>query len=842
MKKNSKIFLNIFTIILFALVLIACNKTVTITEEVLENLVFKNESFEYNGTKHSIYVENEYEKDGVTIKYKNNEKVDPGVYFVIATIEYNDLKVIKQAIMTIEKQKSILEAPSVQSALFTDKNIKLQYTLNNKEQKIIILDENGQKIDLNNITNEGIYLLEVYAEENGYYLESNHINIEFNLYRSLFDIEFNSKEVIANGEEQKIEIEGKLPEGFTVEYKNNTGTEDGIYFAEANIKNEKNEIVETQYAVLKIDNPENPEFKKFLDDFFIEYLEGDQLTVNIFCENPENFGLTNYDAKWYTFDPNVDEDIEDDIKYFEEYLEKLKKFESEKLSDLQEVAYETIYEFLNYYIEYYQIKDVDYMNLIYIDQFGGYVADFGTYMESYSLRTKNDVENIVKYINSTLDAFPSYLQFIELKKQKGFALSDYTIEEMRGYLEDVLEQGEDYYLGDIINNKIDKVTFLTNEEKTVYKNQIKEAIKVSFIPGVKELYDGLSNYIGVVTVEEEGYWATYENGKELFKLELEKLLGINDINIDEYIKELDLALSSSISKVISAQSTIVNNFQITTWEELEALVNEVIIFDGTPDEMIVYLKEFAKNIVPDLKTDPEITIKEMDMASASVSNAVAYYMKSALDNTSNEYITLNPIQLKDSSSNDVLTTLAHEGYPGHLYAYLYSKETNLSNISKIMTSTAHGEGWATYVELALYEYAIANAKDNKSKAVLQYLYSNQLSGFLLETRLDAGIHLEGWNVEDVANYMTEIGYVADGAQDIYNLLIEMPTQYAAYGYGKLFFYNLHEEAKTILGKSYDEVEFNAMLISNGWTSLDILRETYEQYMQIKCYELSIQYN
>lgn len=159
-----------------------------------------------------------------------------------------------------------------------------------------------------------------------------------------------------------------------------------------------------------------------------------------------------------------------------------------------------------------------------------------------------------------------------------------------------------------------------------------------------------------------------------------------------------------------------------------------------------------------------------------------------------------------------------------------------------MTSTAHGEGWATYVELALYEYAIANAKDNKLKEVLQYLYSNQLSGFLLETRLDAGIYLEGWNVEDVANYMTEMGYVADGAQDIYNLLIEMPTQYAAYGYGKLFFYNLHEEAKTILGKSYDEVEFNAMLLSNGWTSLDILKETYEQYMQIKCYELSIQYN
>ena len=77
-----------------------------------------------------------------------------------------------------------------------------------------------------------------------------------------------------------------------------------------------------------------------------------------------------------------------------------------------------------------------------------------------------------------------------------------------------------------------------------------------------------------------------------------------------------------------------------------------------------------------------------------VSNAVAYYMKSALDNTGSEYITLNPVKLGSSTSNDVLGTLAHEGYPGHLYAYVYSKELGLSNIATVMTSTAHGEGWA----------------------------------------------------------------------------------------------------------------------------------------------------
>ena len=73
-----------------------------------------------------------------------------------------------------------------------------------------------------------------------------------------------------------------------------------------------------------------------------------------------------------------------------------------------------------------------------------------------------------------------------------------------------------------------------------------------------------------------------------------------------------------------------------------------------------------------------------------------------------------------------------------------------------MTSTAHGEGWATYVELKLYEYAREVSTDGKFIDVMSYLYHNQLSGFLLETRIDAGIHCEGWKVKDVADYMKSL--------------------------------------------------------------------------------------
>ena len=36
--------------------------------------------------------------------------------------------------------------------------------------------------------------------------------------------------------------------------------------------------------------------------------------------------------------------------------------------------------------------------MFYVDQFGGYVADFGTYMEAYSLRSEQEVKDIVSYV------------------------------------------------------------------------------------------------------------------------------------------------------------------------------------------------------------------------------------------------------------------------------------------------------------------------------------------------------------------------------------------------------------------------------------------------------------
>ena len=846
MLKGFKGILKILVVVIVATFIFACNNNEdekdSITEEMLKALEFKDGTFGYDGEEHSITIENIYEDKGVEIAYANNNKVNPGKYTVTATITYEELKVTKKATLRIEKAESVLEAPATQTFNASCETVKIQYSLNNESQKVItMLDDKGNAITVDKLVKPGVYNIEIYVKENQYYKESNHVKITVTIIESQFDITFESKKEIADGTEKKIEIEGTLPSGYTVEYENNTGTVDGNYYATATIKDSSDKVVETHRAVLIIDNPENEAFQQYLDEFFVEYLEGDQLSVNIFCENPEDFGLEHYDAEWYSYESFGAEEIAHDLQIFKDYLAELEEFKDAKLNDLQESAYETVRKFLQHNIDYYSIEDVFFMEVTYVDQFGGYVADFGTYMEAYSLRTEEEVKDVVSYIESTKTAFPSYLSFVEDKKEKGYPLSDFTITEMRGYLEELLADADNYYLVDFINAKIDNVDFLTDEAKASYKEQVTNGFEDCFFVGVQDLYDGLEQYLGALAKADEGYLKTYENGKTLYELELKKLLGYTEIDFDAYIDELDSELNKAVKKIISAQNTLFSEFNLNSWGELDAVLKKNSIYEGTPEEMVEYLKEFAKTVVPELKTNPNIAIKEMDEASGEVSNAVAYYMKSALDNTSSENITLNPVKLENSTSNDVLGTLAHEGYPGHLYAYVYSKEAGLSNLATIMTSTAHAEGWATYIELKLYDYAKANSDNKGFQAVMNYLYANQLSGFLLETRLDAGIHYQGWGVQEVASYMSEVGYGSGAAQEIHDLLIEMPSQYAAYGYGKLTFMKLHNEAQRILGAYYDEIEFNAMLLSKGWTDLEILEETYDNYMRIKCHECGIVY-
>lgn len=834
----------------FAVTLAACNEEneqgnepVEITRDLLNSLVFENGVFDYDGEVKSIYV-----KDvpaGVEVSYDNNDKVEPGSYTVSAFLSYEKIKVMKSASLTINHLESVITAEDNQTKYVYGGNVYPTFTVNNTEQTAqiatYVVSQNGVEVPTSKLMTEGEYEVEIQLPKTAHYAAASK-KVNVSVISSAFGLEFEDVTFEYDGTEKNISLnsEDSLPAGYTVEYENESATEAGDYYALAKIKDADGNVVETHAATLSILNPTNEEFDAFLDEFFVWYLEGDQLSVNILVENPENFGIEHAETiEWYTYSTPSDEDLEHDIALIREMIAELETYSDKRLSKLQEVTYRNIESTLTEMINTYLIKDALFMDLRYVDQFGGYVADFSTYMESYAFRCEQDVIDIIAFIQSTDEAFPSYLQFLSDRAEHGYALSNFTIREMRKYLEDILKDKEHYYLADVINAHIDEVEFLEAAEKEHYKDQVSAEMVDSYMVGVQALYDGLANHLDVLEAGKEGYLAVYEHGKELYMSDLQALLGLNDFDPQQYIMAVEAMLKSAGNKSSAILNNIIREFKIASNEELNAFIDSKLIFDGTPDEMMEYLKEFAPTIVPELKTDPDIVIKNMDDASAKVSNANAYYMKSPVDNTGAEEITLNHLKL--DVKNDLLSTLAHEGYPGHLYAYVYSKEIGQHEVNTIMTSTAHAEGWATYVQLKLFEYAKSQSNDKVLNLILDYMHANQMSGFLLETRIDFGIHYEGWTVEKVGKYLKDNGYNESAAQEIYDLIIEMPTTYAAYGYGKLMFVQLHEEAQALLGGHYNEIEFNAMLLSRGWSSLGELENTYNEYMKIQCHKYGIEF-
>ena len=653
------------------------------------------------------------------------------------------------------------------------------------------------------------------------------------------DEKFESKTFIADGTE-KVLLHGGLKPGQRAEYENNKATEQGKYKATCRVYDENNNLVETLYAIMTIDNPDNVVFDYYLDSMFSAFLGNDYVSWNVFASNPENFNLIRNPldkAHWYTYTSIEEGDKLDSYNGMVALKNELQRFKSEPLSYNQLISYTALEEFVNENIEYYDPNNIydEMTNLRYVDSFGGYAADFVTYVEAYSFRTEQDIIDILDYTASLPDAFATYPTYVQDRLDAGYPLSDYTLNEMISYLDNVTKAEEDYYLVDYVQEKIDGCDYLSDAKKGEYKDKVEQHFTDYFFPAHKDLATSLASYKGKCTGNLGGYLTAYGDvGKAEYSYQLRSNLGMPNLDmdafeayLDENIEEYKVKLNAAVNKanrLTSAQYSVFNNLQN---------IGKSAVGINEPEEMIPFLKEFAKTIVPDLKMEPEIHIKYMDKASAENSNALAYYMKSALDNDKHEYITLNPLTSL-TNANDTMATMAHEGYPGHMYAYMYSKELEISNLAKILSNLTHGEGWATYVELKLFEYIKENHKypnaKNAVNAYCDYMFAQDALTYLANTKIDHMIHYKNEGIGAVSAFLTSLGFNGGAAQDIYNTLIEMPGNYAAYGFGRIFFLDLHLDAQEKLGEFYNEIDFNAALLSHGWCSGDELVKIQKEYI------------
>ncbi len=194
----------------------------------------------------------------------------------------------------------------------------------------------------------------------------------------------------------------------------------------------------------------------------------------------------------------------------------------------------------------------------------------------------------------------------------------------------------------------------------------------------------------------------------------------------------------------------------------------------------------------------------------------AFYLSPTIDDYTNNVIYINPAS--NYSDLELFTTLAHEGYPGHLFQSVYFSAQEPDLLRNLLDVGGYTEGWATYVEM----YAYSLWEDDPALAALSQRNRSFTLG--LASLLDIGIHYRGYSLDQVRAFLEQLGFGGDTAETLYRTILEAPANYLQYYVGCLNFCSLRDELKQAQGERFSLKEFHRLVLETGPAPFYILRK------------------
>lgn len=226
---------------------------------------------------------------------------------------------------------------------------------------------------------------------------------------------------------------------------------------------------------------------------------------------------------------------------------------------------------------------------------------------------------------------------------------------------------------------------------------------------------------------------------------------------------------------------------------------------------------------------PSVTVKPVS-PSLEEYCAPAFYLTAPLDDTDNNVIYIN--EKNSPSGLELYTTLAHEGYPGHLYQTVYSNryflENGENNVREILWYGGYQEGWAVYVEFRAFDYASSLMQEqnlNADSVLIQLEKHNRSLQLCLYSLLDIMIHYDNASYAQVADVLDKFGISNPAAtKAIYTYIAEEPCNYLKYYLGYLEILELQKETKELWGDNYSDYAFHKFYLDCGPSDFTSLSE------------------
>ena len=570
-------------------------------------------------------------------------------------------------------------------------------------------------------------------------------------------------------------------------------------------------------------------FNSFCNNLFLEEMQDDTLGLHYTIAYPEKFGIKKETAALPLYEKKQALNSFQNIK---EYCDMLQTFDPHKLSPEEQYTQKLLLKSLSGELEGQQFFYLQEM----FSPSGGIQIQYPILMAEYTFRSKTDIEDYLALIKMTPDYFASYCDFTKEKVTRGFGMADFTLKKVVSQCETIITKEEienqSHFLVTTFNERLHKALeekIISQEEASAFATMNLEYLSSYFLPAYEQLATTLSSFYGAGK-NNDGL-CYFPQGQDYYTWLFKRTTG-SDTPLPEVYETLAQdyydsirALQSGLIEFQNTASMSEKDFSYFTLSDEKDMLNDLMqqMSDDFPSMSATFNIPYLSATVKDVSTSLEKY------------TAPAYYLVPPIDDNTQNSIYIN--QSMAPNGLELYTTLAHEGYPGHLYQttyyQLYRDKNKLPYLRSTLNYGGYVEGWALYVEFLSYDYAsnlLVNDTGKEDYRLLFDIYKQERRASLaLLSLLDVGIHYYGLDFNRTTELLNSHGITdTDAIREIYEYIIEEPCNYPKYYWGCSEIESLKTSAKKQMGDYYSDYAFHQFFLESGPSDFTSLQERLEE--------------
>ena len=536
-------------------------------------------------------------------------------------------------------------------------------------------------------------------------------------------------------------------------------------------------------------------FSDFTMHLFRQELSGNTLNLHYTLADPEAFGIETVKASFGVFPAEPDPDKPAALQQVKEELESFSSLTDEEARTKELLSWWLTGQIaLN---DFYYFQEPLGPTL-------GIQAQLPILLAEYVFRSETDVHDYLSLLSQLPEYFSGLTAFEQKKAEAGLCMNQESLQKVISQCRKFPSDAKSHFLTASFEERLADCSFLTSDQKITYEIQNQKLLNQSVFPAYEQLAADLEAMLADCPEEPLGL-AYAPDGASYFQWLLTYETGTSR-TVSEIRALLEDQIASDYETILQA---------VQNGVDLLHPVQETPLPSTEPGQLLLYL---SSEIQKDFPAVPDISwqIKNVPDSLASTLSP-AFFLTPPLDIPQENTIYINPSYEPDEK--ELLTTLAHEGYPGHLYQNAF--EASLDPIRSLLYIGGYTEGWGLYSELYAYDFLGYSTETASALRALSSL------NYAICSVLDLEVHTAGWKEEDCADYLNTFGISdEDQIHSLYLTLLEEPANYLKYYLGYLEICKLKESAVTH-SPALSLYEFHRWFLEYGPAPFFMLQEDLE---------------